>query len=337
MKTPRKGKNMTRKNATTARKTQKAQKTPTQKVRKGRNESKPVYGILPPDKHRRLIATKKTVVIPPPDTGIVEVDDVWINNKFQRNLLQNGIDDLIACYKGMSLQEAAEAFRDGCGFTLSALRKDGLISKIDGQRRVALAKYLKDFYGVGTWFIPTEVVKSKGNSHEASMFKDRNHRKKLSYCEAFKGRLISGNATENGIDAVLDKFGLAVKGVDKFHNTKRITCVGSLYKAFAVDNTGRHLEDVISTIKNAWGSSMLPKVQKEMYNGTAIEPVSIFLRKNPATNLAEMSRKLSRYTPEQVAAMAPSVLVSKGYTRNQAIADHGIATIYASPLKRRSI
>lgn len=332
---------MSRKNATLqapkTKKTSKNQaKTPAYKVRKGRNELNPVYGILPPPANGRMIVTEKKVVIPPPEIGMVEVDDVWINSKFQRDLLQNGIDDLIKEYEGLSLNEAAEAFRLGCGFTLSARRKDRKVSEIDGQRRVALAKYLKDLYGVEEWWIPTEVVDSKGDEHESDMFNKRNHRKKLNHCEEFKGKLSAGDAESVGIDLCLKGFNLTVKGVERAGAT-RISCVTQLREAWRIDGTGKHLDKVLKVSTDAWATNPDSTFSKFAYKGRSVGPISIFVKKNAGVNLVSLASKLSRYRlPELVNKVSPS-LIYTGYTRNEAIADHAIAPIYKAAMRRISI
>lgn len=324
---------MTRKNTATL-KTPKNQKTPVHRVRKGRHELEPVHGILPPASHGKPVATKKKVVIPPPEIAMVEVDDVWINDAYQRNLLQNGIDDLVAEYEGLNLQESVEKFHEGCGVTLSARRKDGRISQIDGQRRVALAKWLKDTHEVESFFIPTEIVTTSGNDHEAQMFKMRNHRKKLSHCEVFKGDLAAGDPEAVGIDRCLDKFRLAVKGVSKTKRSRRVTCVKQLYEAWRADGTGGHLEKVIQTLRDSWAVNSNPRVSASAYKSMAVGPMSVFLMKNRKVNLAELARKLGRYRLSEVIDMVPSNRIGTGYGRNAAIAEEGIAKIYNSQARR---
>jgi len=330
---------MTRKIAATA-KAQKSPKnqpkTPVYRVRKGKNDVNPVYGILPPPADGKMIVTKKKVVIPPPEIAVIEVDDAWINSEFQRNLLQNGIDDLIKEYEGLTLDEAAEAFRDGCGLALSARRKDGKVSAIDGQRRLALAKWLKDLHGVDVWFIPTEVVNSKGNDHEADMFNKRNHRKKLNNCEQFKGDFASGDAEAVGIDACLGTFRLTVKGIER-NGAKRISCVTQLREAWRVDGTGNHLSKVLQVATDAWARNSDPTFSKFAYKGRGVGPIGIFIKKTRGVNLADLARKLSHYRlPEVINRVSPS-LIYTGYTRNEAIADHGIAPIYNARARRMSI
>lgn len=314
----------------------KQKKTPEHRVRKGRHELEPVHGILPPPTDRRMIVTKKKVVIPPPEVGMVEVDDVWMNGKFQRFLLQNGIDDLIKEYEGLSLDEAAEAFRMGCGFILAARRKDLKVSAIDGQRRVALAKYLKDLHGVDEWFVPAEIVDSKGDTHESDMFNKRNHRKKLNHCEEFKGHLAAGDAEAVGIDLCLKGFGLTVKGVERA-GAKRISCVTQLREAWRVDGTGRHLDKVLKVCTDAWSTNPDAAFSKHAYKGRSVGPISIFIKKTAGANLVHLAGKLSRYRlPELVNKVSPS-LIYTGYTRNEAIADHAIAPIYKAPMRRTCI
>lgn len=330
---------MTRKKTATlqAPKSAKKQKKAfSQRVRKGRNELSPVHGILPPPANGRMIATKMKVVIPSPEIGMVEVDDVWMNGEFQRFILQNGIDDLIKEYEGLSLNDAAEAFRMGCGFILTARRNDRKVSAIDGQRRVALAKYLKDLYGVEEWFIPAEVVDSKGDKHESDMFNKRNHRKKLNHCEEFKAQLAAGDAEAVGIDLCLKGFNLTVKGVERPGAT-RISCVTQLREAWRIDCTGRHLDKVLKVSTEAWATNPDSTFSKFAYKGRSVGPISIFIKKNTGVKLDVLASKLSRYRlPELVNKVSPS-LIYTGYTRNEAIADHAIAPIYKAAMRRISI
>jgi hypothetical protein len=330
---------MTRKNTATAKapkSAKKQRKAYAHRVRKGKNDLNPVYGILPPPEGSRMVVTKKKVVIPPPEIGMVEVDDVWMNEEFQRHLLQNGIDTLIKAYEGLSLNEAAEAFRMGCGFILAARRKDTKVSAIDGQRRLALAKYLKDLYGVDEWFIPAEIVDSKGDMHESEMFNKRNHRKKLNHCEEFKGKLASGEAESVGIDACLDGFDLTVKGIEKA-GAKRVSCVTQLREAWGVDGTGKHLNKVLKVATDTWATNNDPNFSKFAYKGRSVGPINIFIKKNVGVDLDLLAKKLSRYRlPELVDKVSPS-LIYTGYTRNEAIADHAIAIVYRASMRRTSI
>lgn len=304
------------------------------KVRFGTNCLRPVHGILKPSSG--LVISKSRVVVPSPEIGMVEVDDVWINDNFQRNLMSNGIDDLIEEYEGLSFREAIEMYHEGCGLILAGRRKDGKISGIDGQRRLALAKYLKDLYGVDEFFIHAELVNSKSDKDESDMFNKRNHRKKLSPCEIFKGKLAAGDPVAIGVDQTLDGFGLGVKGVPKRKPTKRISCVVQLQNAYNVDKTGKNLKDTIWVLENAWGNSTDPKRSSKAYKTVTVGPVSIFLKKNSNVNLADLAKKLSRYSPAAfVGSVTPGHAYS-GFTRYEAFADE-IKRIYNSPLKRRPI
>jgi hypothetical protein len=332
---------MTRKNTATlkapkAKKGAKAKKTPAHRVRKGSNELNPTHGIVSPSRDRSIVASKKKVVIPMPEIGMIEVDDAWINGKFQRFILQNGIDDLIREYDGLSLNEAAKKFSKGCGLILAARRKDGKISIIDGQRRIALAKHLKDLHGVEEWFIHAEIVDSEGNNHEAMMFKMRNHRKKLNHCEEFKGDLAAGDAEAVGIDDCLIGFGLTVKGVER-NGATRISCVTQLREAWRVDGTGKHLDRVLKVSTEAWATNKDASFSKFAYKGRSVGPISIFIRKFPGVDIEQLAKKLSMYRlPELVNKVSPS-LIYTGYTRNEAIADHAIAPIYKAAKRRISI
>jgi hypothetical protein len=339
---PKKGKTMTRKNSATldapkAKSSKKADKSPkaepAHRIRRGMNENKPVYGIRRPDSN--FSATKEMVNIPPSAIGKVEVDDVWINNEFQRELLANGIDDLIEIYQGTTLRQACEMFGRGCGFTLSTLRPDGRISKIDGQRRLALAKWIKDTYGVKTFFIHTELVETDGDDDEARLFNARNHRKELTDCQKFKGDLKGGDPTAVAIDGILVSHNMSIKGVRRKGKLVPVNCVSAVKGAFRFDGTGRILDSVLNVIGSAWISSPLPKVRRQGVRAGAFKSLSIFLAQNRSVNLSVLSSKLSMYSVRAIESSIPTASANSGRTRYDAMAKE-IDRIYNSPMKRKT-
>jgi len=332
---------MTRKNSATvsapkAKKNAKAKKPPktepAHRIRRGLNEDKPVCGIRRP--LHEFIVTKDMVNIPPSETGRVEIDDVWINNEFQRELLANGIDDLIKMYEGVSFRQACEMFRRGCGFTLSTLRADGRISKIDGQRRLALAKWIKDTYGVLVFFIHTELVNTDGDEDEARLFNARNHRKALTDCQKFKGDLKGGDPTAMAIDRILVSHNMSIKGVRKKGRFSPVNCVSAVKESFSFDGTGKILDSVLSVIGSSWICSPLPKVRKQGVRATAFRALSTFLAHNRAVNLSVLSSKLSMYSMRTIESMISANKANSGRTRYDEMAKK-IEEIYDSPMKRK--
>jgi len=309
------------------------QKQPAQRIRRGFHEDKPVHGVKRP--MHKFVVTKEMVNIPPSEIGRVEVDDVWINSEFQRELLANGIDDLVEMYKGASFQEACEMFKRGCGFTLSTRRADGRISKIDGQRRLALAKWIKDTYGAKTFFIHTEIVETEGDEDEARLFNDRNHRKDLTDCQEFKGDLKGGDPTAVAIDGILVAHGMSIKGVRKKGKFAPVNCVSAVKEAYRFDGTGKILDSTLKVISSAWLGSPLPKVRRQAVRATAFRALSAFLAQNRSVNLPTLVRKLSMYSMKAIEVKIPAGKANSGRTRYDEMAKE-IGEIYKGPMKRTS-
>lgn len=306
---------------------------PVHNIRRGMNANNPAYGIQRPDNN--FAATKDMVNIPPSEIGRVEVDDLWINNEFQRELLANGIDDLIVMYQGATLQQACEMFGRGCGFTLSTRRPDGRISKIDGQRRLALAKWIKDTYGVKTFFIHTELVETCGDDDEANLFNARNHRKALTDCQKFKGDLKGGDPTAVAIDGILFSHNMSIKGIRKKGGFAPVNCVSAVKDAYRYDGTGSILDSTLKVIGSSWLGSTLPKVRKQGVRATALRSLSIFLATKRSVNLSTLARKLSMYSMKAIEVKIPAVKANSGRTRYDEIAKK-IGEIYDGPMKRTS-
>ena len=319
------------------RKAQKApkaqQKQPAQRIRRGFHEDEPVHGVKRP--MHELVVTKEMVNIPPSEIGRVEVDDVWINNEFQRELLANGIDDLVKNYQGATLRQACEMFVRGCGFTLSTRRADGRISKIDGQRRLALAKWIKDTYGAKAFFIHTEIVETEGDEDEARLFNARNHRKSLTDCQKFKGDFRGGDPTAVAIDCILVAHGMSIKGVRKKGKFMPVNCVSAVKEAYRFDGTGKILDSTLNVISSAWLGSNLLKVRRQAVRATAFRALSTFLAKSKSVSLPTLAGKLSMYSMRAIEAQIPANKANSGRTRYDEMAKE-IETIYNSPMKRKS-
>lgn len=309
-----------------------AKKNPVVRIRRGRNENAPFHGILPPVQN--FTANKNMVVIPPSKIVMVEVDDVWINDEFQRELLQSGIDDLIKMYEGLSLQEACRLYHIGCGLTLSSLRADGKISKIDGQRRLALAKWIKDTYGVKEFFIHTELVEAENDMAEATLFNSRNHRKSLTDCQIFKGKLKAGDKVAVAIDGILGTHGISIKGVKKKGIYTPVNAVNAVNDAYAFDGIGNNLDNTLKVIKAAWLSSVLHKVRRQGVNASAIRAVSIFLANNRGVSLKNLVIKLSMYSMRAIEAQIPVNRANSGHTRYEEMAKV-VEGIYNAPTRRK--
>lgn len=322
---------MTRKKNATLRAPKKAKKAPVHRIRRGRHELEPVYGIRRPV--RNFVVTKERVIIPPSEIGMVEVDDLWVNDEYQRELLANGIDDLIEKYQGLSFREACELFRNGCGFTLSTLRSDGKVSKIDGQRRLALAKWIKDTYGVKEFFIHTELVETEDDEDEAKLFNSRNHRKSLTDCQLFKGELKAGVSTSVAIDGILAGHGICIRGTRKKGSSTPVNCVNAVKKAYFFDGTGNNLDSTLTVISSAWLCSPLPKVRKQGVRAAAIRAVSIFLKERQGVNLKVLATKLARYSMKAIEAYIPANSANSGHTRYEEMAKE-VGRIYDAPVKR---
>jgi hypothetical protein len=305
---------------------------PAHRIRRGMNENNPVHGVKKP--LHDFIVTKEMVNIPPSEIGRVEVDDMWINDEFQRELLANGIDDLIEMYAGKTFRQACEMFKRGCGFTLSTRRPDGRLSKIDGQRRLALAKWIKDTYGVKNFFIHTELVETEGDADEAKLFNDRNHRKALTDCQKFKGELRAGKPLAVAIDNILVGQNMSVKGVRKKGKFVPVNCVSAVKEAFSFDGTGKILYATLTVIGSSWLKSPLVKVRKQGVRATAFKSISIFLAQNKSVDLGVLSSKLSMYSMRAIEAMISANKANSGRTRYEEMAKE-IELIYNSPVKRK--
>lgn len=326
---------MTRKTTATLHppKAHKKQKNaPVHLIRKGRHELEPVYGILPPDD--KFTVTKDLVVIPPSEIGKVEVDDLWVNDEYQRELLANGIDDLIEQYEGKSAREACVMFRAGCGFSLSSLRPDGKISQIDGQRRLALAKWIKDTYGIKEFFFHTELVATKNDEHEAKLYNMRNHRKEQTDCQRFKSELRANDAIAVAVDGILASHGLRIRGTRKTSSFTPVTCVKAVEKCYSVDGTGANLDSTLKVISSAWLSSGILKVRRQAVRAGAFLAVSMFLEERHGVDVSLLATKLGRYTVKAIEANISANSANSGHTRYGEMAKV-VGSIYDTPVKRK--
>lgn len=286
------------------------------------------------------------VTLPRPNIRAIEVDSINVDPEYQRKVNKDHVQKMYDEYRGLDLNQVIQKLSDSMGTLCVGVRDDKSMWAVDGQQRMEVARMLKNKLGLQELDVYCECFLSEGPEHESKVYNKRNHRKDMTPCEKFKGRLAAADREAAVVNRTLEQYGIGVSGVDYPNPVKRISCIGACEKVHRIGR-GR-LAEAIEVLGTAWawsnflGGGVAPtfkktKDAKDAFKGSMIVGVGIFLDKNPGVDKDSLRRCLSKTSPSNIYKAAArdneAAGLSSGYGRDEMIAKK-IGEVYARKLAK---
>ena len=215
------------------------------------------------------------------ETGVINVD-----YSYQRPPAPRKVAALV---KGLDMH----AF----GTLTVGMRSDGTHWCVDGQTRLEAARQL-DFHTV-----PCVVFKSRGASHEASVFQLLNDQRSVSRAQKFFAQLCAGDERAHAITEDVENLGfkLSFDNTGGWPHIRAIACIETL-----ADNGV--LKPTLSTVDAVWGAHKDPEaLGQSLLGGLGL----FYARYGDQVDDKVFRSKLMKFMPPQLYGMGKQTVASE--------------------------
>lgn len=246
-----------------------------------------------------------------PETKMVDIRDLRVDPRYQRNLSTGHVLKMLADFEA-----------SGVGLIYVGRRKDNTHWVVDGQQRLQLVRHLNAIFPDKFKKIPCEIFESRGEEHEATLYRVRNHKKKMTSLDIFKAKYAYGEADAMTILRIVNKRGLKIKGIPMVvppdtGNHVQVSCVGALENGYKmgkkVGRAGIVLENAVDSIKECWG------LDAHAFKNFMIEGFSHFFSRHPQADMNVVRSSMEGKKPNGIKS---KIDTTSGYSRAKNVSDY---------------
>lgn len=239
-----------------------------------------------------------------PDVRMVAVSDLIVDESYQR-------EAITAHVTGIAKNWDEEAF----GVIVAGERDDGSLHPVDGFQRLNAAMER------GVAHVPCQIIKSRGQEHEAELFGKLNKRRGLSTHQLFKADVCAGKVDAVAVYEAITQAGLNVRGMKSNGRRQSIGGVKQCQTAYRRVGGGEagmaHVTEVLRTLRTHWGQEH----SEGAYHCGVIGGLSYFLlRFGDNVDRKRLRKIMEGNTPVKLMSQGDTFKMMSGTTRDAGVA-----------------
>lgn len=239
-----------------------------------------------------------------PDVRMVAVSDLIVDEDYQR-------EAIAAHVAGIAKNFNEEAF----GVITVGERDDGTMRVMDGFQRLNAAQER------GVSHVPCEVIKSRGQEHEAELFGTLNKRRGLNTHQLFKADVCAGKPDAVAVYEAITAAGLNVRGMKSNGRRQSIGGVKQCQTAYRRMGGGEagmaHVTEVLRTLRTHWGQDHADGA----YHCGVIGGLAFFLRRfGDNVDRKRLRKIMEGNSPVKLMGNGDTFKMMSGTTRDEGVA-----------------
>lgn len=238
---------------------------------------------------------------------MIPVELLKIATSYQRTVKKSRVKSIVKKFD-----------RDAVGSLCVGERSDGTYWVVDGQQR------LTAMIELGFKEVSCDVFESRGASHEAKVFRNKNKdRTGITSFTIFNALLVEGDEMAVSVQAAAESCGFTIS--ESKRTWPALRCVNSLQQAYDIGGVNL-VRDVLEVISDAWIG------EDDALHGTLVSGIALLLGKYPDVDKRRLVRVLKSKNPSAVSRAADGYKLGSG-TRPKAVC-RAILDIYNKGLKK---
>jgi hypothetical protein len=239
-----------------------------------------------------------------PEVRMVAVGDLIVDDNYQR-------EAIYAHVSGIAKSFDEEAF----GVIVAAERDDGSLHPVDGFQRLNAA------IERGATHVPCQIIKSRGQEHEAELFGKLNRRRSLSTSQIFKADYCAGKPEAVAVYEAITAAGLNVRGMRPNGKRQSIGGVKQCQTAYrrmgGGDEGSAHVTEVLKFLRTTWGEQH----HETAYHCAVIGGLAFFLRRfRDNVDRKRLRGLMERQSPNKLMGNGDTFKMMSGTTRDEGVA-----------------